>query len=151
MYLLHSKIYIKTLNFFRLKKFPAIFKVLNLMKLIKKITNPNKFKSFIPLLIVFFYMNNLIAYGSENKFDFSKNSNNENQFEEKFFQNSITYSEYDDLENQLKIFFGGDFDRPENTFYPDLSIINVSDSLREMYRYKLNDMAINENIYNDNK
>ena len=139
MYLFHSKIYIKTLNFFRLKKFPAIFKVLNLMKLIKKITNLNIFKSFIPLLIVFFYMNNLIAYGSENK------------FEEKFFQNSITYTEYDNLDSQLKIFFGGDFDRPENTFYPDLSIINVSDSLREMYRYKLNDMAINEIIYNVNK
>ena len=151
MYLFRSKIYINTLNYFKLKKFPAIFKVLNLMKLIKKITNPNKFKSFIPLLIVFFYMNNLIAYGSENKFDFSKNRNNENQFEEKFFQNSITYTEYDNLDSQLKIFFGGDFDRPENTFYPDLSIINVSDSLREMYRYKLNDMAINENIYNDNK
>ena len=139
MYLLHSKIYIKILNYFRLKKFPAIFKGLNLMKLIKKITNPNKVKSFIPLLIVFFYMNNLIAYGSENK------------FEEKFFQNSITYSKYDNLESQLKIFFGGDFDRPENKFYPDLSIINVSDSLREMYKYKLNDMAINENIYNDDK
>ena len=151
MYLLHSKIYIKTLNFFRLEKFPAIFKVLNLMKLIKKITNPNKVKSLIPLLIVFFYMNNLITYGSENKFDFSKNRNNENQFEEKFFQNTITYNEYDNLESQLKIFFGGDFDRPENTFYPDLSIINVSDSLREMYRYKLNDMAINEIIYNTNK
>ena len=109
------------------------------MKLIKKITNSNKVKSLIPLLIVFFYMNNLIAYGSEN------------EFEEKFFQNSTTYTEYDNLESQLKIFFGGDFDRPENTFYPDLSIINVSDSLREMYRYKLNDMAINENIYNDNK
>ena len=109
------------------------------MKLIKKITNPNKAISFVPLLIVFFYINNLIAYGSENK------------FEEKFFQNSITYTEYDNLESQLKIFFGGDFDRPEKTFYPDLSTINVSDSLREMYRYKLNDMAINENIYNDNK
>ena len=151
MYLLHSKIYIKTSNFFRLEKFPAIFKVLNLMKLIKKKTNPNKFKSFIPLLIVFFYMNNLIAYGSENKFDFSKNRNNENQFEEKFFQNSKTYSKYDNFESQLKIFFGGDLDRPENTFYPDLSIINVSDLLREMYRYKLNDMAINEIIYNGNK
>ena len=139
MYLLHSKIYTKTLNYFRLKKFPVIFKVLNLMKLIKKITNPNKVNSFIPLLIVFFYMNNLIAYCSENK------------FEEKFFQNSITYTEYDNLESQLKIFFGGDFDRPENTFYPDLSTIAVSDSLREMYRYKLNDMAINENIYNINK
>ena len=139
MYLLHSKIYIKTLNYFRIKKFPAIFKVLNLMKLIKKITKPNKFKSFIPLLLVFFYMNNLIAYGSENK------------FEEKFFQNSITFNEYDNLESQLKIFFGGEFERRENTFYPDLNIITASDSLREFYRYKLNDMAINEIIYNVNK
>ena len=121
------------------------------MKLIKKITDPAKVKSFIPLIMIFFCMNNLIAYGSQNKLDFSKNRTNENQFVEKFFQNSITFSEHDNLESQLKIFFGGDFDRPENTFYPDLSIINVSDSLREMYRYKLNDMAINEIIYNTNK
>ena len=121
------------------------------MKLIKKITNPAKVKVFISLIMISFYMNNLIAYGSENKLGFPKNMNNGNEFEEKFFQNSITYNEYDNLESQLKIFFGGDFDRPENTFYPDLSIINVSDSLREMYRYKLNDMAINEIIYNINK
>ena len=121
------------------------------MKLIKKITNPSKVKSFTPLIMIFFCMNNLIAYGTENRLDFTKNRNNENQFEEKFFHNSITFTEHDNLESQLKIFFGGDFDRPENTFYPDLSIINVSDSLREMYKYKLNDMAINENIYNDVK
>ena len=121
------------------------------MKLIKKITNPVKVKSFITLIMIFFYLNNLIAYGSENKIDFSKNRNEQNQFEEKFFHNSITYSEYYNLESQLKIFFGGDLDRPENTFYPDISIINVSDSLRELFRYKLNDMAINEIIYNINK
>ena len=121
------------------------------MKLIKKITDPAKVKSFIPLIMMFFCINYPIAYGSQNKLDFSKNRTNENQFEEKFFQNSITFSEHDNLESQLKIFFGGDFDRPENTFYPDLSIINVSDSLREMYRYKLNDMAINEIIYHTNK
>ena len=96
-------------------------------------------------------MNNLIAYGSENKLDFPQNRNNQNQFEEKFFHNSITFTEHDNLESQLRIFFGGDFDRPENTFYPDLSIINVSDLLREMYRYKLNNMGVNEIIYNDNK
>ena len=121
------------------------------MKLIKKITNPANFKGFITLIMISFYMNNLIAYGSENKLDFSKNLNNENQFEEKFFQNSITYNEYDNLESQLKIFFGGEFERRENTFYPDLNIITTSDSLREFYRYKLNDMAINEIIYKINK
>ena len=121
------------------------------MKLIKKITNPVKVKNFILLIMIFFYINNLIAYGSENKIDFSKNRNEQNQFEEKFFHNSITYSEYDNLESQLKIFFGRDIDRSENTFYPDLSIIRVSDSLREMYINKLNDMATSEIIYNINK
>ena len=121
------------------------------MKLIKKITNPHKFKSFLSVLIIFFSMNNLIAFGSENKLGFSKIKINQNEFEEKFFHNSITYSEYDNLESQLKIFFGRDIDRSENTFYPDLSIIRVSDSLREMYRYKLNDMATSEIIYNINK
>ena len=121
------------------------------MKLIKKITNPHKFKSFLSVLIIFFSMNNINVLGSENKLGFHKIRVDQNQFEEKFFHNSITYSKYDNLESQLKIFFGGDLDRPENTFYPDLSIINVSDSLRELFRYKLNDMAINEIIYNINK
>ena len=121
------------------------------MKLIQKITNPAKVKSLIPLLMIFFFMNNLIAYGSENKLDFSKDINNGSQFEDKFFQNTITFNEYDKLENQLKIFFGGEFESPENTFYPEFSIIKVSDSLRELYRYKLNDMALNEIIYNINK
>ncbi len=55
------------------------------------------------------------------------------------------------MESQLKIFFGRDSDASENIFYPDLSIISNSDSLREIYKSKLNDMAINEIQYNDNK
>ena len=31
--------------------------------------------------------------------------------------------------------------------YPDLSIINTSDSIREGYRLKLNDMTINKTNY----
>ena len=121
------------------------------MKLIKKITNPEKFKSFISVLIIFFSMNNIKVLGSENKLGFPKLRFEQNEFEEKFFHNSITFSEYDNLESQLKIFFGRDIDRSENVFYPDLSIIRVSDSLREMYRYKLNNMATSEIIYNINK
>ena len=109
------------------------------------------YKSFISVLIIFFSMNNIKVLGSENKLGFPKLRFEQNEFEEKFFHNSITFTEHDDLESQLKIFFGGDFDSPENTFYPDLSIINVSDLLREMYRYKLNNMGVNEIIYNDNK
>ena len=118
------------------------------MKLFKKITNTEKVKSFISLFIIFFFMNNLIVYGSENKLDFPKNRYNENEFKEKFFDNSINYNEYDNLESQLKVFYGRDSDLSENIFYPDLSIINVSDSLREIYKSKLNDMTTNDIIYN---
>ena len=63
----------------------------------------------------------------------------------------LNFNEYDDLESQLKIFFGRDYDRSENSFYPDLSIIKVSDSIRQMYRSKLNDMTTNEIKYNIKK
>ena len=118
------------------------------MKLFKIITNPEKVKKFISVFIVFFSINNLIVFGSDNKFNFNKNSSNNNEFEDKFFQNSITFNEYDDLESQLKLFFGTDYDRSENIFYPDLSIIQVSDSLRQIYKSKLNDMTTNEIKYN---
>ena len=121
------------------------------MKLFKKITSPKKVKSFLYVFIVFFFMNNLILLGSENKSVFSKSKNIDDNFEEIFFKYSIPYSKYDDLESQLKIFFGRDLDRPENIFYPDISIIHNSDSLREIYRSKLNDMSISEIQYNDDK
>ena len=96
-------------------------------------------------------MNNLVASESENKLDNLNNNYNNNQFEEKYFQDSITFNEYDSLESQLKIFFGRYFDSSENTFYPDLSIVKVSDSLREMYRFKLNEMAIDQIFYKIHK
>ena len=120
------------------------------MKL-KTITQPEKVKKFISVFIVFFSINNLIVFGSDNKFNFNKNSSNNNEFEDKFFQNSITFNEYDDLESQLKLFFGREYDRSENSFYPDLSIIKVSDSLRQIYKSKLNDMTTNEIKYNIKK
>ena len=112
------------------------------MNLFKKITNFKKVKSYISVFIVFFFMNNLIAFGSENKSVFVKSKNIDNEFEETFFKNSIPYSKYDNTESQLKIFFGKlrDLKRSENIFYPDLSIIKNSDSLREIYKSKLNDM-----------
>ena len=112
------------------------------MKLFKKITNPKKFKSFIYLVIFFFFMNDLIAFGSENKSAYLKSKNIDNKFEEIFFKNSIPYNEYDNSENQLKIFFGKwRFpNQSENIFYPDLSTIKNSVYLRELYKSKLNDM-----------
>ena len=96
-------------------------------------------------------MNNLIALGSEQK-SFSVKSNRVDiEFEKTFFENSIPYISYDNLENQLKTFFGKFSDQSENILYPDISIINSSDLLRELYKTKLNDMAINEINYNMNK
>ena len=118
------------------------------MKLFKKITNPEKVKSFISVFVIFFFMNNLIAFGSENKSVFFKCNNIDNEIEEIFFKNSISYNAYDNLENQLKLFFGGYSERSENISYPDLSIMNISNSLREIYKSKLNDMAIIEINYN---
>ena len=92
-------------------------------------------------------MNNLVAVGSENKSDFL-NSNRENQFEKIYFQNSIQYNEYDKSTSQFKSFFGYEPDQSEIPYYPDLSIINDSDNIREIYRSKLNDMTINKIIYN---
>ena len=109
------------------------------MKLFKKLTNPVKVKSFISAFIFFFLMNNIIAIGSENKSNFP---DNESKFEENFFKNSIPYSAYDNLESQFEVFFGRNSDRNENIFYPDLSIISTSDSIREIYRSKFNDMVI---------
>tara|TARA_Y100000746_G_scaffold226810_1_gene232481 strand:+ start:249 stop:587 length:339 start_codon:yes stop_codon:yes gene_type:complete len=111
------------------------------MKLFKKLTNQVKVKSFISVFIFFSLMNNIITIGSENKSDFPDN-NSDNKFEENFFKNSIPYSAYDNLESQFEVFFGRNSDRNENIFYPDLSIISTSDSIREIYRSKFNDMVI---------
>ena len=111
------------------------------MNFSKKITYFEKTKNYISVFIIFFLMNNLMVIGSENK-------NKDNQFEKVYFQNSISFNEYDNLENQLKTFFGFYSYRSENSFYPDLSIINDTNSLREKYRSKLNDMGVNDIIYN---
>ena len=118
------------------------------MKLFKKLTNSKKVKSFKYLLTFFFFMNILTAFGTENKSSYVKSKNIENEFEEAFFKNSIPYKEYDNLDSQIKIFFGKDFNQTENIFFPDLSVVDISKSLREVYKSKLNDMAINEINYN---
>ena len=121
------------------------------MKLFKKITSLEKVKKFVGVFIVLFLMNNLIVFGSENKSVLTKSNNIDDVFLETFFKYSIPYEEYDDLESQLKIFFGREWDSSENIFYSDLYIIKNSNSLRELYKSKLNHMAVNEMQYNNNK
>ena len=116
------------------------------MKSFNKITNPENFKIFISLFIIFSFMNNSTVFGLEKKSTLHKGISSDNQFEESYFKNSIPYSAYDNPESQLEIFFGRWRypNQSENIFYPDLSIINTSDSIREIYKSKLNDMTINE-------
>lgn len=121
------------------------------MKLFRQTRNPKKIKRYISFFLMFSLLNNIKVIGSENKSKFLKNNYKDKDFEEIYFQNSIPFKEYDNLENQLNTFLGLYSLPSENTFYPDLSIINTSDSLREMYRFKLNDMAIKEIIYNIDK
>ena len=63
------------------------------MKSFNKITNPENFKSFISLFIIFSFMNNSTAFGSEKKSTLLKGTSIDNQFEESYFKNSIPYSE----------------------------------------------------------
>ena len=118
------------------------------MKLFKKTNTLNKVRSSIYSFIVLLLMNNITAFGTDNKSELMK-SINEEEFERIFFHNSIPFNEYDNLESQLKIFFGRYSDNSkENSLYPDLSIINSSSALRDTYRSKLNDMTLNEIIDN---
>lgn len=121
------------------------------MKLFNTINNPVKVKSSLSLFLMFFFINNLTVIGSENKTVFIKTKHIDNEFEKIYFQNSIPFNSYDSFESQFKTFFGFYSYRSENSFYPDLSLINTSELIRETYKNKFNDMAINEIIYNNNK
>jgi len=87
-------------------------------------------------------MNGLeVIKADENKHLFGDKQGQTN-LKEYYSQNVIKYSQYDNLESQLKIFFGFDPENLEMSFYPDLSIISDSDSIREMYKLKLENMTI---------
>ena len=96
---------------------------------------------------MFISFNNLIAFGSDNKSYLLKSNQESSELEEIYKQNSIPYSEYDKLASQLKTFFGLYSHQSETNNYPDLSIIDAADALRETYLLKLEDMTINKTNY----
>ena len=116
------------------------------MKFIKNIIYPKQPNYFMFLFGIFLSINTLKALGSEGKF-YSKKNHKNYDFEQIYFQNSISYSEYDEVEGQLKSFFGLNSDLSKNNYYPDLNIIYSSEAVREIYRSKLNDMIEEEFIY----
>lgn len=116
------------------------------MNLLKKLINL-KLKNHISLFVMFFLMNNFIALGSDNESQLFLGKQRHCELEEIFKLNEISYNEYDNLNNQLKIFFGLHSPESDINNYPDLSIIKTSDAIRECYRLKLYDMTINKTIY----
>ena len=113
------------------------------MNLLKKIISL-KLKNHISLLAMFFLMNNLISFGSENKSQSLLSKERDSELEDIFKINEISYSQYDNLNNQLKRFFGLYSPNSAINHYPDLSIIKTSDTVREGYTLKLQDMTINK-------
>ena len=116
------------------------------MNLLKKIINL-KLKNHISLIAMFFLMNNLIALGSDNESQSLLGKQSHGELVQIFKLNDIPYTEYDNFNNQLKTFFGLYSPKSDINYYPDLSIINTSDAIREGYRLKLKDMTINKTIY----
>ena len=117
------------------------------MKSFKKLTNTELTKNYIYIFMMIFLMNNLKAYGSENKSYSFENIRKDVELEEIYKLKSIPYSRYDGLKGQLKTFFGLYSPKSVINNYPDLSIINTSDAIREGYRLKINDMTIDKTIY----
>ena len=117
------------------------------MKSFKKLTNTEISKNYVYILMMIFLINNLKAFGSENKSYSFQNNQKSAELEGIYKLKSIPYSKYDGLSGQLKTFFG--LYSPESVInnYPDLSIINTSDAIREGYRLKINDMTINKTNY----
>ena len=117
------------------------------MKSFKKFTNTELIKNYIYIFTIIFLMNNLKAFGSENKSYSFENIRKDVELEEIYKLKSIPYSRYDGLEGQLKTFFGLYSHKSEINNYPDLSIVNTSEAIREGYRLKINDMTIDKTIY----
>ena len=117
------------------------------MKSFKKLTNTELTKNYIYIFMIIFLMNNLKAFGSENKSYSFENIQKDVELEEIYKLKSIPYIRYDGFEGQLKTFFGLYSHKSEINNYPDLSIINTSEAIREGYRLKINDMTIDKTIY----
>ena len=112
------------------------------MSLSKLISRSKDFKNFIFFFLMFFFINNLlVAKADEDKYIIINNQE-ENKLKEFYSQNTITFSNHDKLESQLKMFLGLDPENPDTSYYPDLLLIKDSDYVRDMYNLKLNEMTI---------
>ena len=113
-----------------------------------RLFKPDLFLKFFIVLMNFYNINNLFALElDKNKYTFKEKENDLN-FEKVYFQNSIPYQKYDSYKSQLKLIFGYSSFDPEKSFYPDSLIIDSSNSIRKLYKSKLDDMTIRKFLYN---
>ena len=111
------------------------------MRLLKKFSIPKGIFKFISILLLFYSTNNLIVFGLENKSNSFKENQSDYDFEKVHLENSIPFEKYDSSYNQLRLFFGYSSEKPEKSFFSDISIINTSESIRDLYKLKLNEMT----------
>ena len=112
---------------------------MHIFKLISQIEHFKKCMSFF--LILSFISNVQIAKANDKQYLIRSRQEN-NKLNEFYSYSPIKYSQYDNLNSQLKMFFGFDSENPETSFYTDLLIIDYSKNIRDMYKLKLNDMTI---------
>ena len=113
-----------------------------------RLFKPDLFLKFFIVLMNFYNINNLFALElDKNKYTLKEKENDLN-FEKVYFQNSIPYQKYDSYKSQLKLIFGYSSFDPEKSFYPDSLIIDSSNSIRKLYKSKLDDMTIRKFLYN---
>ena len=117
------------------------------MRLFKNLFMINRFFKLITFFITFYTTNNLYVLGLDKTPYLLKEKENAYNFEKVYFQNSIPYRKYDSIKSQLKVIFGYSPHEPEKSFYPDLSIINSSNSIRRLYKSKLDNMTIRKFTY----
>ena len=117
------------------------------MNFLKVIFYSGFFKNYISLFLIFFSLSNIFFVKADENAYLIKNNQEKNKLKEFYSHNGITYTQHDRADSQLKMFFGFDPENPETSFYPDLSTIEDSDSIRDMYKLKLSDMTINKINY----
>ena len=111
------------------------------MRLLKKLSFSKGNFRLVSLLLLFYSTNSLIVFGLENKSNSFKENQNQYDFEKVYLENSIPFRKYDSISNQLRLFFGYSSEEPAKSFFSDISIINSSESIRELYKLKLKDMT----------
>ena len=118
------------------------------MRLFRKLSISKGTFKFISILFIFYSINNLFAFELDKNQYILKGEENAFNFEKVYFQNSIPYQKHDSYKSQLKLIFGYSSFEPEKSFYPDTLTIDLSNSIRKLYKSKLDDMTIRNLLYN---